>query len=58
VTGARENCAICALQNRDTALHAQPHNETADGAGKTHFKPISPFFSYRLEAVEMAGYNH
>jgi hypothetical protein len=58
VTGARENCAICALQNRDTTFNAKPHNETADGAGKTLFKRISPFFSYRLQAVEIAGYNH
>jgi hypothetical protein len=54
----REHNAICALQNRDTSLDAQPHNKTADGAGKTHFKRVSPLNSHCPIPGEIRRYNH
>jgi hypothetical protein len=50
------------LQNCDRQLGAKPGAltlfETADGAGKTHFKRLSRNFSRRAHAAEMLRYNH
>jgi hypothetical protein len=58
VAALREHSAICALQNRDTPFGAKPHNETADGAGKSHFKRVPGIFSDALIPVEIRRYNH
>jgi hypothetical protein len=53
-----KHAAICALQNRDLRVGAQPHIKTADGAGQTGFKRRAAFFSHRPRATEMRRYNH
>jgi hypothetical protein len=55
---ASKAAAICALQNYDRQLATLTRIETADGAGKTHFKRLSRNFSLRGRAAEMPGYNH
>jgi len=50
--------AICALQNRDRLLREPPQINTADEAGKNHFKRFYRIFSHQGWAAEMPGYNH
>ncbi|MGF6769160.1 hypothetical protein P3T18_001630 [Paraburkholderia sp. GAS199] len=50
--------AICALQNCDRRRGDLTRIETADGAGKDHFKRLPPNISHHGRAAEMPGYNH